>query len=93
VCVSRGWTLEAAEAVCEESLALDSAGQLRECRWYPHKESERGIRFRMLESLREYAEEQLSAKSVTLYADACGFLCRGAEEAEARLKGRSRLSG
>ncbi len=55
-----GWTVEAAEAVCEEPLALDMLAQLRECSLVTTQESESRIRFRMLESLREYAEEQLS---------------------------------
>ncbi len=53
--------METAEAVCEEPLALDYLAQLRECSLVLVEESGEGIRFRMLETLREYAEEQLSS--------------------------------
>jgi tetratricopeptide (TPR) repeat protein len=61
-----GWTLEAAEAVCDEPLALDYLAQLRECSLVLSEEhatragsGEGEIRFRMLETLREYGRENL----------------------------------
>jgi non-specific serine/threonine protein kinase len=54
-----GWTVEAAEAVCEEPLALDYLAQLRDSSLVLTNESEQGIRFRMLETLREFGAEQM----------------------------------
>jgi tetratricopeptide (TPR) repeat protein len=53
-----GWTLEAAQAVCDERQALDYLEQLRDCSLLT---AEEGGRFRLLETLREYAWEQLGA--------------------------------
>ena len=56
-----GWTLEAAQAVCEEPDALESLAQLRERSLVVAEESARfegEMRFRMLETLRDYAAEQ-----------------------------------
>lgn len=55
-----GWSMEAAAAVGEEPLALDYLAQLRECSLVQTEEGAEGIRFRMLETLRDYAVEQLS---------------------------------
>jgi predicted ATPase/DNA-binding SARP family transcriptional activator len=57
-----GWTVEAAEAVCEEPLALDYLAQLRECSLALTEETEQGIRFRMMETLREFGWELLNAE-------------------------------
>jgi predicted ATPase len=54
-----GWTLEAAEAVCEEPQALDFLQQLRECTLVQPVEDGGEMRFRLLETLREYGAEQL----------------------------------
>ncbi len=54
-----GWTAEAAEAVTGEPLALDFLAQLRECSLVLTEESETEIRFRLMESLREYARDRL----------------------------------
>jgi tetratricopeptide (TPR) repeat protein len=55
-----GWSVEAAEEVCEESLALDYLEQLRECSLVVIGEADAGgFRFRMLETLREYGRERL----------------------------------
>lgn len=56
-----GWSLEAAEAVCAEPLALDYLAQLRECSLILAEETTPGsteMRFRMLEMLRAYGEEK-----------------------------------
>jgi predicted ATPase/DNA-binding SARP family transcriptional activator/class 3 adenylate cyclase len=56
-----GWSLEAAEEVCEEPLALDYLEQLRECSLVLSCETDAGaFRFRMLETLREYGQERLA---------------------------------
>jgi predicted ATPase len=69
-----GWTLEAAEAVCERerstvarrltaptpSRALEYLEQLTECSFVQAEERGEATRFRMLETLREYGQEQLS---------------------------------
>lgn len=72
-----GFTLEAAEAVCESPLALDALAQLRECSLVLTEESDSsaadgaaaaatgGIRFRLLDMLREYAASQLSPEQRT----------------------------
>jgi predicted ATPase/DNA-binding SARP family transcriptional activator len=59
-----GWTLEAAEAVCSAPHALDYLAQLRQCSLVQAEETAAGMRFGMLELLREFAAEQLSAEEV-----------------------------
>jgi predicted ATPase/DNA-binding SARP family transcriptional activator len=60
-----GWSLEAAEGVSGEPLALDCLEQLRECSLVLAEEGSSGpaggeeMRFRLLETLREYGREQL----------------------------------
>lgn len=54
-----GWTLEAAEAVCGEH-ALDSLAHLQERSLIMGEEDSAVPRYRFLESLREYAAEQLA---------------------------------
>src|SRR5262249_18254191 len=63
-----GWTADAAEAVCEEPLALNYLAQLLECSLVLAEETEdEGMRFRMLETLREFGGEQLTRQeAVTL---------------------------
>ena len=55
-----GWTAEAAEQVGEEPLALDYLAQLRECSLVLSEDAQFAMRFRMLETLREFGEEQLT---------------------------------
>ena len=55
-----GWTLEAAEAVCEEPAALEALAQLRANSLLLAEDGLPDMRFRLLESLREFAWEQLS---------------------------------
>jgi tetratricopeptide (TPR) repeat protein len=54
--------VEAAEAVCEEPLALDYLAQLREASLVLAEEGAGEMRFSMLETLREYGQEQLCAQ-------------------------------
>lgn len=80
------WTVEAAEAVCEEPLALDYLEQLRECSLVQLVTSDAAaadpLRFRMLETLREYGQERLAESgetdAVRLRHFAC-FLALGGE--------------
>jgi predicted ATPase len=61
-----GWTLAAAVMVCEEPMALEYMEQLRSCSLILAEELGAGdgdgteMRFRMLETLREYGQEQLA---------------------------------
>lgn len=81
-----GWSLEAAETVCEEPLALDYLGQLRQCSLVLTEETREEtpeVRFRLLESLREYANEQLSvAERWELTQRHALYYARMAEEAQ-----------
>jgi predicted ATPase/DNA-binding SARP family transcriptional activator len=66
VCLSvfRGsWTLEAAEAVCEEPLALDYLAQLRDRSLVVAETAGLEMRYRLLETLREYAEAQIASEA------------------------------
>jgi non-specific serine/threonine protein kinase len=60
-----GWTLAAAETVCEEPLALDYLAELRESSFVLAEEEGEETRFRMLETLREFAHECLAASGET----------------------------
>ncbi len=86
-----GWAAEAAEEVCEEAKALEYLEELRACSLILAEESADeagGMRFRMLETLREYAREQLSPEEQTALGHRHGehYLAL-AEEADPRLTG------
>jgi len=60
-----GFTLEAAEEVCKDSLSFDNIAELRERSLLiaeaPSDDSnDTGMRYRLLEALRQYADERLS---------------------------------
>jgi non-specific serine/threonine protein kinase len=55
-----GWTADAAEAVCQEPQVLDHLEHLSECSLILAEDTEGGMRFRMLETLREFGRELLS---------------------------------
>jgi len=58
-----GWTAEAAATVCEEAQALEYLTQLEECSLIltgTETGSDNELRFRMLETLREYGQQVLS---------------------------------
>jgi predicted ATPase/DNA-binding SARP family transcriptional activator len=55
-----GWTAESAASVCDEEAALEALARLRECSLVLATEEAGRMRFRMLETLREYAQEQIS---------------------------------
>lgn len=62
LCVFRGgWTLSAAEGVCDEPRALEYLEQLRECSLLIVEEEAGIARYRFLETIREYGEEKLRA--------------------------------
>jgi predicted ATPase/DNA-binding SARP family transcriptional activator/class 3 adenylate cyclase len=62
LCVFRGgWTLPAAQGVCDETRALDYLEQLRECSLLIVEEEGGNARYRFLETIREYGEEKLRA--------------------------------
>ncbi len=86
-----GWTGEAAKEVCDEPRALEYLEELRACSLILAEESADGagaMRFRMLETLREYAREQLSPKEQAALSQrhAEHYLAL-AEEAEPKLGG------
>ena len=54
-----GWTAEAAQSVCEEPAALEYLTQLRERSLVVIDEAPGEMRFRLLETLREFGAEQL----------------------------------
>lgn len=86
-----GWTVEAAESVCEEPLALDFLAQLRDGSLVLPEEDEDldRMRFRMLESLREYADEKLRASGAELDAARerhAGWILRYATERLSRVR-------
>jgi predicted ATPase len=81
-----GWTLEAATEVCDAAEALDHLEQLRECSLIVVDDAEGQIRFRLLETLREFGEEQLTpAEQATLAERHAAFFKTLAERAEPRM--------
>src|SRR5262249_3443162 len=60
-----GWTVEAAQAICQEPRALDYLEQLREGSLVQAAETGGEMRFRLLETLREYGAEQLAVEERT----------------------------
>jgi predicted ATPase/DNA-binding SARP family transcriptional activator len=91
-----GWSAEAAEAVCEEPLALDYLAMLRECSLVLVEESDSGVaemRFRMLETIREYGQERLREREAEepIQAHHRDFFLQLAEEAEPHLRGPEQL--
>ena len=85
-----GWTVEAAEAICSDiqEETLIALTQLRERSLVVTEESGDAIRFRMLETLREYAEERRAASERALLGQRHAFyFLHLAEEAEPHLSG------
>ena len=79
-----GWTLEAARDVCEEEQALDALCQLQECSLIMVESREEGeLRFRMLQTLRVFGEEQMPPEERSgLQERHARFFARLAEEAD-----------
>jgi predicted ATPase len=90
-----GWTVEAAEAVCDEPDALESLTRLRECSLVEAQESAETVRFKMLETLREYSasrvepeeEHELAARHFNYFLS----LAEGTSEEVARGQSIERL--
>jgi non-specific serine/threonine protein kinase len=83
-----GWTIEAAEEVCEEPDALDYLTRLRECSLIVTEERAGEMRFRMLETLHEYAASLLVDRERTSLERQCAaYFMSLAENAEPHLHG------
>jgi predicted ATPase/DNA-binding SARP family transcriptional activator len=87
-----GWTLEAARAVCEadeEDEALELLSQLRDSSLITAGDEEEGLRFHLLETVREYAAEQLEGSGVreAVQRRHAAYFLELAEAAEAHLHG------
>jgi predicted ATPase len=81
-----GWTLEAAAAVCQTTEALQYLEQLRECSLIVVEEAKGEIRYRLLETLREYGAERLApAEQEALAERHAAFFLALAEQAERRM--------
>jgi predicted ATPase/DNA-binding SARP family transcriptional activator len=79
-----GWSLEATEAVCEEPLALDCLAQLQECSLVLAEAGSPETRYRMLETVREYAETMLTCEQqAELSRRHARYFAHQAEQAEA----------
>jgi predicted ATPase/DNA-binding SARP family transcriptional activator len=89
-----GWTWEAAEAVCEEPLALDYLAQLRECSLVVAEEVGEETRFGMLETLREFGQEYLEASGEMprVRQQHADFFHGLAEEAVPKLRGSEEMA-
>jgi predicted ATPase/DNA-binding SARP family transcriptional activator/transposase len=92
-----GWTLEAAEAICQgrsaedaspvPGLALEYLFQLRECSLLLPEESGEEMRYCLLETLREYGAEQLTADERAALAQRHGqYYLALAQRAEPELR-------
>lgn len=88
-----GCALEAAETVCNEPLALDYLAQLRECSLMTSSEVDEEMRYRQLETLREYGWERLvkRGESELMKNRHCRHFLRLAEEAEPALYGSAQI--
>src|SRR5205823_5494127 len=83
-----GWSLAAAGTVCDEPQALDFLEELRSCSLVVVEEGEAEVRFRMLETLSEYAAEQLAPEDAgALRERHAAFFAGVAEEAAPELLG------
>lgn len=93
-----GWTAAAAEAICTgedphgelqfRGLALDHLAQLVECSLVLVEDQSDGMRFRMLETLREYADSEAQKPDLCLAKQKhCEYFLALAEEARPHLIG------
>ncbi len=82
-----GWEMSAAEAVCGESCDVsDFLAKLQECSLVAAEEYAETMQFRMLETVREYAAEQLDEAERTDFSRRhANFFLRLAETAESEL--------
>jgi len=87
-----GWTLEAAEAICDNPETLDALCQLQECSLLRAEtvQDGDGLRFRMLGILQAFGDGQLDAEErERLRARHADYFARFAEEAATHLSGDS----
>ncbi len=90
-CFRGGWTLEAAQVVCEEPGALELLQQLQQHALVMACEGREEMQFHMLETLREYAWEQLTpGQHEDVLCRHATFMLNLAEEAEPHLRGQER---
>jgi len=83
-----GWLAEDAEAVCAQPACVEYLAQLRDRSLISLESTPDRIRFRMADSLREFAEDQLTrAERTTLGRSHAMHFLRLAEEADPRLLG------
>lgn len=83
-----GWTLEAAEAVCEEPAVIEALAQLRANSLLLAEDGLPDLRFRLLESLREFAWEQLSPDDREAAGERhAGFFAAQVAQADSVLQG------
>lgn len=83
-----GWTWEAAAEICEEPDALNLLAQLSESSLITTEEAGAEIRFRMLDTMKEFAREQISDDDYSaLSRRHIRFFRRIAQQAEVELKG------
>ena len=83
-----GCTLEAAEAICCGSQALQLMAELRERSWVTAEETVSGTRYHLLETIREYAASHLvGAELSETRARFCSYFLLVAQREEEALKG------
>jgi predicted ATPase len=88
-----GWTLEAAQAVCEQPVALDCLQELKESSLVAAETGGKEMRFRLLEMLREYGVEQLAPEERAALARRHGeYYLALAEAAEPHLIGADQVA-
>lgn len=88
-----GWSLEALQRVCQDWDALDGLEQLQADSLILVEEAQGERRFRMLETLREFAAEHLSAAEYSELAQRhAHYYLALAEEAEPLLRGTQQLT-
>src|ERR1043166_8243546 len=68
LCVFRGWTLEAAAAVCEESSASEQLEKLQKHSLIAVEDRGGEMRYRLLDTLRDYAREPLTPEGLAAAA-------------------------
>ena len=87
-----GFTAEAAQEVCEEPRALDFLGQLRARSLVTVEERGAEMRFRLLETLREFGAAQIGDNERRRFAAShADYFMRLAEEAEPLLTGADQV--
>lgn len=89
-----GCSLAAAEAVCQEASADAFLAELQEHSWLTSEEVAGAMRFRMLETLREFAQERLAERGLAGEARAAHlrYFLGLAERAEAGMRGRDQAA-